>query len=261
MTTQERNRIREISVRTADPIGLANLLEQLLGFTKLKCEEEVTTAILTDGYLQIGITNLRPGEEGSAVTLDHIGVEVDDLAETMSEFRGREWREPANSTPATRFVNGPDGWQIEVRERGWGWDDVIRAKTDLYELVPETDDRPIAVDLPAVTSATAVDGFVRVGDVGSVPEAGARVNVDGVPVFVVPFEGELHAVADACPHMPRFGRVSEGQRHGNVLECPIHRSRFDLHDGHVLEPPSRKGLQCFAVEIRDGDVWVGSPTS
>jgi 3-phenylpropionate/trans-cinnamate dioxygenase ferredoxin subunit len=259
MSDQPRTRVREISLRTADPNGFATLLEQTLGFTKLRSEEDIDTAILTDGYIQIGITGHKASDDTTDAMLDHIGVEVAQLDGACDSLYAEGWDEAPNSTPATRFVDGPSGWQIELREPGWGYDKVIQAGTQLYGLVPIDDRADAAVVLQDIAEGAPRDeeGFVRVIALADLPEGGVRVDIGSTPVFVVSVDGTLYAVNDACPHLPRFGRISEGQRSGTIVECPIHRSRFDLaDDGRVLDLPAKRDLSCFAAVVRDGDVWV-----
>jgi 3-phenylpropionate/trans-cinnamate dioxygenase ferredoxin component len=255
-------RVREISLRASDPKGLADLFENQLGFSVLRSEGSVM--ILTDGYLQVGITSSRSVD--GTTTLDHIGVQVDDLEGTCEALRERGWSEPANSTPATRFLDSPDDLQLEIRSPGWGWEDVISASTQLYELVPAQDRPGSAVKLPQVDLAvdsSEIDpsspglGFVSVARAEDVPDGGmGRVEVGTRAILVGEFEGSYYAVSDECPHLPRIGRVSEGQRDGRILECPIHRSRFDLVNGRVLEEPARRGLSCFEVVVHEGRIWV-----
>lgn len=258
-------RVREVTLRSPDPQGMAALFESVLGMTKLREDEHQGNAavILTDGYVQLAITSKEApvGEDGEAAapSIDHIGIQVADLEGTCEALTDEGWSEPSYSQPATRFLEGPEGLELEIREPGWGYDDVIRAGAQLWTLAPADDGRPAPVQLPEVRTddEADADGFVRVGRIDSLaPGGAARVEVDGTAVCIVDYEGEYHAVQDACPHLPRFGRVSEGQRDGCVLECPIHRSRFDLTDGHVIDPPARRGLKRFDVALRGDDILV-----
>jgi 3-phenylpropionate/trans-cinnamate dioxygenase ferredoxin subunit len=261
------SRVREISVRSPDPKGLCDLLEQVLGFTVLRSEGSVM--ILTDGYLQVGITSA--GAEDGRTTLDHVGVQVDDLEETCTALTGRGWSEAGNSTPATRFFDSPESLQFEMRAPGWGWSDVIAGTTELFELVPARNQPDRSIPLPPISLAGERDlsadaelvdgspgpGYVPVAHTGDIPPGRmARAELGRSAILISEYEGTYYAVWDACPHLPRIGRVSEGQRQGRVLECPIHRSRFDLVDGRVLEPPARRGLTCMDVVVRDEQIWV-----
>lgn len=86
--------------------------------------------------------------------------------------------------------------------------------------------------------------------------------------------GDAFYAADAhCPHMG--GNLVHGTLEGTVITCPLHHSRFDLTDGHVVRWTDFTGLLetvgdalrhprplgIYAVRI-DGDrVTVGSRLS
>jgi nitrite reductase/ring-hydroxylating ferredoxin subunit len=254
-------RVRELTFRFADPAALAELFETVLGLEKLRHDEYRgdTAIIMTDGYLQIALTSKGTrGVENPTPAIDHIGIQVDDPDAVVADLEARGWTEATYTQPATRFLNSPEGLELEIRSPGWGYDDVIKAQTQLYGLVPVENEQPL-VHLPPADDATAAgdDGFVRVGRVADIPPGGgARVEIGGEGVFLFEYDGAWHAVQDACPHLPKFGRISEGQRCGEVLECPIHRSRFNLLDGSVLEPPARRNLKRFPIEVRGDEIMV-----
>ncbi|MFW5796974.1 MAG: FAD-dependent oxidoreductase [Spirochaetota bacterium] len=67
---------------------------------------------------------------------------------------------------------------------------------------------------------------------------------------------ELHAWADACPHVGcplSFGVLANG-----VLTCPCHNARFDATTGTVLSPPALDDLPRYDVREEGGRVYVGS---
>ncbi|MFP4565569.1 MAG: FAD-dependent oxidoreductase [Spirochaetaceae bacterium] len=66
---------------------------------------------------------------------------------------------------------------------------------------------------------------------------------------------ELHAWADACPHVGcplSFGHLADG-----VLICPCHNARFDATTGAVISPPALDDLARYDVREEDGLVYVG----
>ncbi|MBN9607010.1 MAG: non-heme iron oxygenase ferredoxin subunit [Actinomycetales bacterium] len=82
-----------------------------------------------------------------------------------------------------------------------------------------------------------------------------RVVLDGVPIaVVVDSAGEVHALGDTCTH----GDISlaEGFVEDDTLECWAHGSRFELTTGKPLTLPAYEPVPVFAVEIRDGDVYI-----
>jgi nitrite reductase/ring-hydroxylating ferredoxin subunit len=54
--------------------------------------------------------------------------------------------------------------------------------------------------------------------------------------------GERYYCTDAtCPHLG--GDLSKGSLAGTTLTCPLHHSRFDLADGHVVQWTDLTGIR------------------
>ena len=68
----------------------------------------------------------------------HIGFYVDDLEGACKTVEDADATECAGSTKVNRKYKGPDGVMIDLRARGW--DEQIKARTQLYELTPVTPD-------------------------------------------------------------------------------------------------------------------------
>jgi 3-phenylpropionate/trans-cinnamate dioxygenase ferredoxin component len=260
-------RIKDIAIRSSDPLRLADMLERVFGLTKLRYDEQKSSAALTDGYLYIAILKDTSDRDGgkAAGAIDHFGFYVDDLDATCDRAVNESLAESRYSIPTVRFHDGFDGWHLEMREEGWGWDDMIQAGAQLHRLEPVPKPEVVATRVrvaPPDPSEVEDDhvGFVRVAaadDLG--PGCAARVELgDAAAILVVNVEGTLCAVQDACPHLPRFGRLSEGRREGAVLECPVHGSTFDARTGGVLTPPAARALTCYEVKVEDGAVWLSS---
>lgn len=89
------------------------------------------------------------------------------------------------------------------------------------------------------------------------------------PVLLANYEGTIYAVSGICPHQmnPLEGAVLCG----HLIECPWHHFQFDCRTGENHFPASaypqdlqdlRKqltSLKSYAVEMRDGDIWVDLP--
>lgn len=78
----------------------------------------------------------------------------------------------------------------------------------------------------------------------------ARADDEEVAVFRV--EGELHAVANSCPHAGN--PLVEGDVLGHTLVCAYHAWRFDLETGACLF--GEEAVRRYPVQERDGEVWV-----
>jgi len=47
------------------------------------------------------------------------------------------------------------------------------------------------------------------------------------------------------------GPLAEGKLEGNVVQCPRHRSRFDIITRKVLRPPAVREEPTYEVKIED----------
>lgn len=102
------------------------------------------------------------------------------------------------------------------------------------------------------------DARVAVADVYALREGETlRVNISGTIVVVAKVGSSYYAFQEFCPH--RYGPLSEGALIGCEIECPWHRSRFDLRDGSVAHGPAKVALRTFKAEARDGKIWVEVP--
>jgi len=78
--------------------------------------------------------------------------------------------------------------------------------------------------------------------------------VDDVDVVLVRDGERVHALADRCSHAAVS--LSEGEVSRKGIECWLHGSRFDLETGKPSSPPATEPVDVYAVDIRDGDVFV-----
>jgi 3-phenylpropionate/trans-cinnamate dioxygenase ferredoxin subunit len=78
--------------------------------------------------------------------------------------------------------------------------------------------------------------------------------VDDVDVVLVREGERVHALADLCSHAAVS--LSEGEISRKGIECWLHGSCFDLETGKPSSPPASEPVDVYAVDIRDGDVFV-----
>ncbi|MGW6449950.1 non-heme iron oxygenase ferredoxin subunit [Lentzea sp. NPDC055074] len=78
--------------------------------------------------------------------------------------------------------------------------------------------------------------------------------VDDVDVVLVREGERVHALADLCSHAAVS--LSEGEVTRKGIECWLHGSCFDLETGKPSSPPASEPVDVYAVDIRDGDVFV-----
>lgn len=99
-------------------------------------------------------------------------------------------------------------------------------------------------------SAGRVEGWAH-GDVR---------RLEGEPPIAVYYEGgEFHATADWCTHDK--ASLADGWFEDGVVECPWHMAKFCIRTGKALTAPACVDLQCFQVEVVDGEVFVTRETA
>jgi nitrite reductase/ring-hydroxylating ferredoxin subunit len=101
------------------------------------------------------------------------------------------------------------------------------------------------------------------------PGGRARVEAFGTEVALFNVDGELYALANACPHHGGplcFGRITGArvadapyehrwERESRIVVCPWHGWEFDLETGRSLFDES-VGVRIFDVHVEDGAVRV-----
>ncbi|MGH2532124.1 MAG: DUF2231 domain-containing protein [Thermomicrobiales bacterium] len=81
-----------------------------------------------------------------------------------------------------------------------------------------------------------------------------RVDLDGTIVTIARANATLYAVQEFCTH--RFGPLSEGKVQNDQIECPWHRSCFDLRTGKVTNGPAKVDLKTFDVIALNGTIYL-----
>ena len=102
--------------------------------------------------------------------------------------------------------------------------------------------------------------------IGRVPRArlanGAMVRLEYPPfhALVALVDDTPHAIEDACNHAG--ASLSEGERRGACVMCPMHAYAFDLVTGRLLWPRGLCGDQRRLTALVEGDdvvVWDPGP--
>jgi nitrite reductase/ring-hydroxylating ferredoxin subunit/uncharacterized membrane protein len=101
-------------------------------------------------------------------------------------------------------------------------------------------------------------GYVTVGSAGKLQHGETwRVEINGTIMAIVRLGDDYHAFQEFCPH--RYGPLSEGSFQDGQVECPWHRSCFDVRTGKVVHGPAKADLKTFSVRIQNGQVQVRAP--
>jgi len=78
-----------------------------------------------------------------------------------------------------------------------------------------------------------MSNFVEAGKVGDLKDGAMKeVLVQGREILLARVGNKYYAADGRCPHLG--GRLAQGKLEGTVVTCPLHGSRFDLADGHVV---------------------------
>jgi nitrite reductase/ring-hydroxylating ferredoxin subunit len=91
----------------------------------------------------------------------------------------------------------------------------------------------------------------RVASIKDVP-AGTMIGVEssGQKIVVANVSGSYYAIGNICTH--RGCKLSQGTLNDDKVQCPCHRSIFDIKTGAVVKGPATKPESSFKVRV-DGD--------
>ena len=110
-------------------------------------------------------------------------------------------------------------------------------------------------------------GFVKLARVEEIPLGQTRFfRLEKEPVLLANFEGNIYALSGLCPH--QWNPLEGAALWGHLVDCPFHHFQFDCRTGENFFPRNvypkdlpklerqLEPLKRYAVELRDGDVWV-----
>jgi len=81
-----------------------------------------------------------------------------------------------------------------------------------------------------------------------------RVDVEGYPVLLYKHNRKISAISAVCSHAG--GPLEEGTLQDGCVECPWHKSVFDLQDGHVVHGPATYEQPHFETRVREGQIEI-----
>lgn len=81
-----------------------------------------------------------------------------------------------------------------------------------------------------------------------------RVDVEDYPVLLYKHARKITAISAVCSHAG--GPLEEGTVKDGCVECPWHRSVFDLQDGHVVHGPATFEQPHFETRVTDGQIEI-----
>jgi nitrite reductase/ring-hydroxylating ferredoxin subunit len=87
-----------------------------------------------------------------------------------------------------------------------------------------------------------------------IPGQGESIEVNGKKLAIFLVDGKCYAIDGMCPH--RDAPLHDGQCVGLEVVCPWHASTFSLETGMHRNPPAKKGVQAYRVQIVGDEVQV-----
>jgi nitrite reductase/ring-hydroxylating ferredoxin subunit len=105
--------------------------------------------------------------------------------------------------------------------------------------------------------APGPDDFVPVLDEDELGQGEMRrVEADGAGILLSRSErdGGVCAIAATCNHFS--GPLEQGERQGDTVVCPWHKSRFDLCTGKPLNGPAVFPQSTYETRVREGKIEV-----
>ena len=103
-------------------------------------------------------------------------------------------------------------------------------------------------------SASGPDLTQGIGIDDQPPQAMLLGHVGDEPVLLVRRGERFFAVGATCTHYN--GPLAEGIAEDDTVRCPWHHACFSLETGEAVRAPALSPLPCWAVEQRDGKVFV-----
>jgi 3-phenylpropionate/trans-cinnamate dioxygenase ferredoxin component len=104
----------------------------------------------------------------------------------------------------------------------------------------------------------ADDSYVTVARVGELqPGEMTYVEVGETPVCLINLDGEFYAINDVCTH--EDASLSDGEIHGDEIECPLHGGAFDIRTGQPVAFPVVVPIKTYGVRIVGDEVQVAVP--
>jgi 3-phenylpropionate/trans-cinnamate dioxygenase ferredoxin subunit len=77
----------------------------------------------------------------------------------------------------------------------------------------------------------------------------------GHPIVLFFVDGSYLATGDLCSHDE--GPIGDGILDGEVIICPRHGARFDIHTGKALSMPAVTEIPVYPVRISQDKIEVG----
>ena len=109
-----------------------------------------------------------------------------------------------------------------------------------------------------VFEGSGPDEFTPVLEESELPDSGmSSVEAGGTQILLSRArDGRICAISNVCNHFS--GPLAEGDREGDTVICPLHKSRFDLCTGEAIDGPAVFPQSRYETRVREGTIEVKS---
>ena len=100
------------------------------------------------------------------------------------------------------------------------------------------------------------DDFTPVLEESELQDSGMRrVEAGGTQILLARAnDGRICAISNVCSHFG--GPLADGDREGDTVDCPLHKSRFDLCTGEPIDGPATFPQPRYETRVHDGNIEV-----
>ena len=78
--------------------------------------------------------------------------------------------------------------------------------------------------------------------------------IDGHNLLIANVDGKFFAMEDRCSH--EDSRLSLGCLKGELIDCTLHGSRFNVKTGLPVEEPAVDAVRTFRLRVRGGMIEI-----
>lgn len=99
------------------------------------------------------------------------------------------------------------------------------------------------------------DGWVKVASTSEIlPGMMKSYQIAGREILIANVNGNYYSIDNRCTHIG--GPLAQGKLVGNVVQCPLHGSQFDVRTGAVVRSPARMPEPTHELRVDGSDLMV-----
>jgi nitrite reductase/ring-hydroxylating ferredoxin subunit len=94
----------------------------------------------------------------------------------------------------------------------------------------------------------------KTADLGPGEMKYVEVGPDYEPVCLINLDGQFYALNDCCTH--EEASLSDGEIHGDEIECPLHGGAFEIRTGMPAGFPVVVRAERYTVRVVDDEIQI-----